>query len=114
VTLLLRMIGEVIGGAVVWLTIIAAIAAATALPMHALLSGPTSRRHLLLAAVVGAAVAVALAHRVGAPDPIGVTVWGRDLLTTWAIVGSAIGAALVLARSARRPQPHHPPEGAEP
>lgn len=113
-TLLLRMIGEVIGGAMLWLTIIAVIAAATALPIHAVFSGAASRRHLLLAAVAGAAVAVALAHRVGAPDPFGITVWRRDLLMTWAIVGSATGAVLVLARNARRPQPERPPEGVEP
>jgi hypothetical protein len=111
VTLLLRLVGEVIGGAVIWLTIVAAIAAATALAIHAIFPGGLPGRSMLLVAVAGAAVAVALAHRVGAADPLGFSVWRRDLLVTWAIVGAAASVAAVLARG-QRTETHRPPEGA--
>jgi hypothetical protein len=98
-TLLLRVTGETIGGAAAWLGLVALISSATALAVHAAFGAGETRRRLLMVAFVGAATAVALAHRVNAPEPLRAVVWSRDLLIGWSIAGAAVGAVALLARA---------------
>jgi hypothetical protein len=98
VTLLLRMVVELLAAAVAWLVALALVSTAVGLAASAALRRRFDRR-LLLWSFGGAAVTMALAHRLRIPDPVALEVWRRDLLIMWSAIGAAAGSALAVLSS---------------
>lgn len=95
-TLLLRMVAELLAAAVAWLVALALVSTAVGLAASAALRRRFHRRRLLLWSFGGAAVTMALAHRLRLPDPVTVDVWRRDLLIMWSAIGAVVGVALAV------------------
>lgn len=94
---------EVVVSAALWLGVLVAVAAIAAVAVHWIMRRSVDGlRRTLLVAVATAAVVMAIAHRLNAPDPLAVMVGRRDLLITWAVVGALAGAVAV-SRLGRSP-----------
>lgn len=98
-TLLLRMVGELLWSAAVWAGILAAVAAVAAVAVHRISRGTPGLRRTVVWAFVAAVVTVAAAHRLRLPDPLAFTVWRRDMLPLWAGFGAAAGAWMPTLRA---------------
>lgn len=95
-TLLLRMVVELLVGAAAWLALTAAIGIAVGVTVAAVARRPPGHRRLLVAAILGGAVTMALAHRLRLPEPLTVAVWRRDLFIMWSAIGATAGSLLAV------------------
>lgn len=97
-TLLIRMLGELAVSAALWAAAITVIAFLGGIVVHATAGRDRPVVPTLLAAALGGAAIMAIAHRLGAPDPLALTVFGRDLLPSWTLAGALAAALLVTGR----------------
>lgn len=104
-TLLLREMARFLGGAIAWIGIELAIAAAIGTIAGVLLQ--LDRVRTTGIGFVGAAVAAALAVRLAVPLAWAPIVGGRPLPVMWSSLG-AIAAAVVISVASRRRATAHP------
>jgi uncharacterized protein len=98
-TLLLRMVGELLWSAAVWAGILVALAAVAGIAVHRISRRTAGLRRTVMWAFVASVVTVAAAHRLRLPDPLAFTVWRRDMLPLWAGLGATAGGWLHALRA---------------